>query len=208
VVVANINTGLLTVLAAVVGVTAALFVSIDALQRWRRWRPRPRNEAQRPLELEPKVGLDSAFLLEPPEKASDRGGQHALDTAIAMHPDAPGKLAEVRGVLAASDVYALGGPAGEISVPGQGTESDLLHFTIDANGEDRVMLPVFTQPDILRQTLLRNPDWQSLSVLQINGGDLLSARDPDVTLIINPWSQLEFQIPPGPPSPGTSNSPR
>ena len=78
----------------------------------------------------------------------------------------------------------------------QGSESDLLHFTIhDAQGAERVMLPVFTQPEIMRAALARNPDWQTLSVLQVQGQALLENVHPDVIVVINPWSRLEFQLP-------------
>jgi hypothetical protein len=33
-------------------------------------------------------------------------------------------------------------------------------------------------------------------VLEVDGGELLKNRDSDVTLVINPWSWLEFQLPP------------
>jgi len=93
-----------------------------------------------------------------------------------------------------SDVFALGRPAGDLSVPGQGTESDLLHFTVDLDGSDQVLLPVFTQPALMRQALLRNPDWQTLSVLEVHGRALYENIADDVTVVINPWSRLEFQL--------------
>lgn len=119
-----------------------------------------------------------------------------LEVVIALRGDQEDALASVREQFNKTDIYALGQPAGDTSVPGQGTESDLLHFTIDDDkGGEKVMLPVFTRPDIMRTALLRNPEWQMLSVLQVNGKALLENVDNDVTVVINPWSQLEFQIP-------------
>jgi hypothetical protein len=101
----------------------------------------------------------------------------------------------VRKELEKTDIYALGHPAGDTSVPGYGTESDVLHFSIDEEGKERVMLPVFTRPEIIRDALLKNPEWQTLSVLLINGKSLLDSADPEVTVVVNPWSDMEYQIP-------------
>jgi len=118
----------------------------------------------------------------------------ALAGAIRAGADTEGIAALLRG----TDVLALGESAGEMSAQGQSTESDLLHFEVEHEGTRRVMLPIFTRAEALRDAVLRNPDWQSLSILQVNGGSLLENRDPDVTLVLNPWSSLEFQIPPIP----------
>jgi hypothetical protein len=119
--------------------------------------------------------------------------RHALESAIA----ASGDSRAVRKLLAGTAIYALGEPAGDTSVPGQGTESDLLHFTIDEDEDELVMLPVFTNEEVLRDALIRNEDWLSLKVLEIDGGALLEARDDDVTLVVNPWSETtEFRVPP------------
>ena len=58
------------------------------------------------------------------------------------------------------------------------------------------MLPVFTQPEIMREALARNPDWQTLSVLQVQGRALMEHVHPNVIIVINPWSRLEYQLPP------------
>ena len=102
----------------------------------------------------------------------------------------------VREGVGSANVYALGQPAGDTSVPGHGTASDLLHFTIDDAGAEIVVLPVFTNPTAMREALIRNPEWQTHSVLQINGGALLDNIDDDVTVVINPWTDLEYQLPP------------
>lgn len=118
-----------------------------------------------------------------------------LEVLIALRGDQPDKATQVRQQFEKTDVYALGYPAGDTSVPGQGTESDLLHFTInDETGTERTMLPVFTRPEVMRDALLRNPEWQTLSVLQVHGKDLLDHVGLDVTVVINPWSSLEFQL--------------
>lgn len=120
-----------------------------------------------------------------------------LEVLIALRGDQADATATVKDQFGKTDIYALGHPAGDTSVAGHGSESDLLHFTIDdPSGVEKVMLPVFTRPDIMREALLRNPDWQQLSVLQVNGAALLDNVDDEVVIVINPWSRLEFQIPP------------
>jgi HEAT repeat protein len=99
--------------------------------------------------------------------------------------------------LAEAGIYALGHPAGDMSGPGAGTEADLLHFTVDDSDDEgktveRILLPVFTRPEIMRDALLRNPEWQVLDVLEINGGELLRNVDDDVSVVVNPWSDLEW----------------
>jgi len=105
-------------------------------------------------------------------------------------------LASVRNAVASAGIYTLGHPAGDTSVPGHGSESDLLHFTIDdETGTELTLLPVFTNASTLRSALLRNPDWQKLSVLEIHGEALLANIDDEVTVVINPWTDQEFQLP-------------
>jgi hypothetical protein len=95
-----------------------------------------------------------------------------------------------------SHIYALGEPSGDVRPGVSGTESDLLHFTADVAGREAVFLPVFTGLELMREPLEKNREWQTLSVLEIDGGALLDAADDDVTIIINPWSEKELQIPP------------
>jgi hypothetical protein len=126
-----------------------------------------------------------------------------LEVAIALKGDSPDAVESVRGELAKSEVFCLGQPAGHMATSQQGSESDLLHFTIhDAQGVERVMLPVFTQPEIMREALARNPDWQTLSVLQVQGRALMEKVHPSVIIVINPWSRLEYQLPPATREPG------
>ena len=120
-----------------------------------------------------------------------------LEVAIALKGDSPDAFETIRSELSRADIFCLGQPAGQMATAQQGSESDLLHFTIhDAQGSERVMLPVFTQPEIMRAALARNPDWQSLTVLQVQGEALLAHVHPDVIIVINPWSRLEYQLPP------------
>jgi hypothetical protein len=120
-----------------------------------------------------------------------------LEVLITIRGDKPDVAESVREELGKAAVYCLGQPAGEVSDAGLGSESDLLHFTVDeAKGVERVMLPVFTRPDVMREALLRNPDWQSLAVLQVSGRALLDNVDVDVTIVINPWTRLEFRLAP------------
>jgi tetratricopeptide (TPR) repeat protein len=120
----------------------------------------------------------------------------ALDEAIVLSEDDTDGIAVILQQFRMEDVFGLGYPAGDISPDGgHGTASDLLHFTIDDEAKgSRVLLPVFTQASIMRRALIRNPDWQNLSVLQVNGGALFDNVDNDVIVIINPWSRLEFEL--------------
>jgi hypothetical protein len=199
-----VDTTLLTGIAALVTAIAAAAVAIDALWRRQRTLHDVTDSVEKAVYLPapPGPGVDSSFLLRPADK---RPALDSLDQAI-QHRGAKetGKLTRVRDELARSNVYALGTPAGDTSVPSRGTESDLLHFTVE--DEDHVMLPVFTQPQILRSALERNPEWQKLSVLELNGGELLDAIDDDVTTVINPWSDLEFRIPPKHPKPSDATT--
>jgi hypothetical protein len=120
-----------------------------------------------------------------------------LELAIALRGDRPGSATEIR------DELSLGQPAGRMSTPQMGNEADLLHFTLDdAGGVERVMLPVFTRPEVMREALARNPDWQTLAVLQVQGQGLLEHVSDDVTIVIDPWSRLEFHLPSTPPAVG------
>jgi hypothetical protein len=126
------------------------------------------------------------------EKKSGAGSSSSVGSS------APGghTLGVVRELLGKVNILALGSPAG-IVTGSHGTESDLLHFTIDApDGSEIVMLPIFTDDSVLREALIRNPEWQDMSVLEIAAASLLGVVDPDVTVVLNPWSPLEFQIPP------------
>jgi tetratricopeptide (TPR) repeat protein len=134
------------------------------------------------------VGMDAPELEEVTElKNAITLGQQMAD------PDADDV---VRNALRQASIYALGEPAGEVE-EGKWTESELLHFTIDdpATGKEAVLLPVFTAAGPMRDALLRNPDWQSLSVLQIAGGALLNNLDPDVGIVTDPWTNGEHRLP-------------
>jgi hypothetical protein len=119
-----------------------------------------------------------------------------LETVITNEGDKPDAMTLVRQPFTEADVFALGQPVGDTSIPGTGTENDLLHFTGDGRfGVKSMMMPVFTQPNILREALLRNPNWPSQMVRQVNGKALLEKLSHDVTIVINPWSSLEFRLP-------------
>jgi tetratricopeptide (TPR) repeat protein len=120
----------------------------------------------------------------------------ALREAIALGKGAPEGADAVHDALRRSSVYALGETAGVVK-DGTGTESELLHFAIDSEvpGVDKVMLPVFTAAEPMRNALLRNPDWQTLSVLEVNGAALTENIDPEVHIVIDPWADGEFQLP-------------
>ena len=122
-----------------------------------------------------------------------------LDTAqladairsASSHPDA---IREVREALARGDVFAIGNAAGNLSAPGRGAKSDIVTYADEE--QEGVLMPVFTRVDVMRSALLRNPAWQSLDILLVNGEELVQNVDPDVTIIIDPSSELEFRVPP------------
>jgi hypothetical protein len=120
----------------------------------------------------------------------------ALESAI----EANAGEAAVEGLFRRSEVYGLGRASRDTSVPGhvaEGAEGDILHFSLeDDDGHEVVFMPIFTRTDVLSDSLERNPEWASLEVLLLNGGDLLDHRDADVTLVIDPWSPFEFQLAP------------
>jgi hypothetical protein len=107
-----------------------------------------------------------------------------------------GEPTAIRAELAGVDVYALGSVSGTAEA-GQGTESDIIHVAmVDSDGSLLAFVPVFTQFGILGESLLRNPEWQTVDVLKVNGGKLMKGVEPIVTIVINPWSPLEFRLPP------------
>jgi hypothetical protein len=192
---AAVDTTLLTTLAGIVAVIAGVAVALDTTRRQRRsLRPlRDNVEKTVKVDAQPNVAVDSSFLL---GSAAKGVGQDPLDAAIAGRARGSGKLADVLRSLTTSDIYALGRVESDASATGADAKSDLLQFAVEADGKPRFIMPVFTQPEILRQALLRNPDWQTQSVLEMSGSDLLPAIGDDVTVIINPWSDLEYEIPP------------
>jgi PHD/YefM family antitoxin component YafN of YafNO toxin-antitoxin module len=120
--------------------------------------------------------------------------EDAIRTAAAM----PDPVSAVREALMHVNVFAVGSPAGDVAPEASGgTESDIVTYAIeDDDGQGGVMLPVFTRVDVLRSALIRNTDWQSLAILQLNGKELIQNVDPDVTIVVNPWSDREFRVPP------------
>ncbi len=98
-----------------------------------------------------------------------------------------------------ADIFGLGEPAGVVSETEggvHGTETELLHFTIDdESGNELEILPLWSRLDYMREAQLRNPDWQSLHVLEINIGELMANRDRDVIVVFDPWSEHELHKP-------------
>jgi SseB protein N-terminal domain len=132
--------------------------------------------------------------MSPQEMPEDDQASARLEEIIAEGGEGEDRVQKVRDALSASSVVALGQPAGD-PLATEGTESDLLHFTIEKSGVDKVMLPVFTRRELADEALRRNPDWQSLTYLQMPGGRLLENVDPDVSVVINPWTRVEFILP-------------
>jgi len=121
-----------------------------------------------------------------------------LERVEAVLRQAAGNLDQAQAIRAAVsevEIYALGHMAGDTSVLDRGTDSDLLHFAVDIEDREVILLPVFTNAGVMREALLRNPEWQQLSVLSVNGGALLANVDDEVAVVVDPWSELEFRIP-------------
>ena len=110
--------------------------------------------------------------------------------------DAPDESA-VGTLLSESQILAIGYPAGDTSMPGHGTEADLLHFAIDdEGGNELVMLPIFTNIEFTRDALYRNLEWRVTAVLAIEWQALWENIDDGVIVVVNPWSPLEYQFRP------------
>jgi hypothetical protein len=116
-----------------------------------------------------------------------------LERLIAAALSGVEPLASVIEQFSKTDVYAFGLPAGDTSVPDRGTESDLVH-SADEHGREE--LKVFTGFRFLRVALQHDVDLQQMLVLRVNGGELYENVADNVTIVINPWSDLEFRIPP------------
>jgi tetratricopeptide (TPR) repeat protein len=115
----------------------------------------------------------------------------SFEKLILRHQHDLAESAEVLEDLSHQRGYTLGAPP---EVPSAGEPgSDILHFAIGANDAEQVYLPAFTRPEYLQDALYRNPAWFNLAVLDMQLGDLLDAIDSDVRLVINPWSDLEYQ---------------
>ncbi len=122
---------------------------------------------------------------------------HPLEVLIAIKRTGPEHMQKIREEFSRSEVFALGMAAGSQTEDGSSTEGDLLHFAIDDEdtGDEKIMFPVFTRPDAIREAVNRNPDWMQLSVLQVKGDDLLEHLEHDVTIVVNPWTDLEYLLP-------------
>ncbi len=125
---------------------------------------------------------------------ADRLDTAQLADAIRSASSDPDAVSEVREALARGDVFAIGNAAGDLSAPGRGAKSDIVTYADEE--QEGVLMPVFTRVDVMRSALLRNPAWQSLDILLVSGEELVQNVDPDVTIIIDPSSELEFRVPP------------
>ncbi len=99
---------------------------------------------------------------------------------------------KVREAFKESNVWILG-PKDD----SKQSDVDILHYTIDdESGKESVMLPAFTSADALRQALIVNDEWRAQNVLHVQGGELLPLLQADVTVIVDPWTHLEFRFKP------------
>jgi hypothetical protein len=119
----------------------------------------------------------------------------ALESAI-MLADGLAGATLVREHLARSTVYTLGRLPAEFAASGSAPESDILHFRAgDQHSGEHMVTPVFTRPEAMSVALRSNPAWNALTVIAVQGGSLLENLDLDVTVVINPWTPLEFHVP-------------
>ncbi len=140
-------------------------------------------------QLESQISLLAAEPAEPlplPPPAED-----LLRLEAVLEPDGARDRELVREAIQGTWVYALGKP-----VPGDGEapSSDLLHCSFDRDAAEVTVLPVFTRADAIRIALLRYPEWQVYSVLKVKGRELIDNIDPDVNIIVNPWTATEFEL--------------
>lgn len=139
--------------------------------------------------LRQKITYDEADVMAP-------SGALNLKAIIRDSREQTGSESRVLEAIWTTQIYALGAPAGQKS-RNRGTESDLLHFTIDDEaGTEIVLLPIFTTLSRIQPAIIMNPSWSLLSVLQLDGAALLQNIDDEVHVAINPWTDLEFRLPP------------
>ena len=142
----------------------------------------------------------------------DRLG-HAEETAYGWLPptpleraiserDLPDRASAVSRQFAAAELVALGTPAGQSAAPGRAARSDLLCLSGEEGGRPDVVIPVFTRTALLVPALLREPPWRDLPVLTLRGEDLLADLGEDETILIDPWTPLQFRITPAEARPG------
>jgi hypothetical protein len=130
-----------------------------------------------------------AAATEPPE-ALPPPSEDLLRLEAALEPNGSREL--VCEAIRGTEVHALGQL---VHAVGEAPSSKLLHYTVDSDeGTELTMLPIFTRGDTIHIALLRNPEWQALSVLKINGRALLNNIDTDVNLVVNPWAASEFVL--------------
>jgi len=109
-----------------------------------------------------------------------------VETILALD-DVPTKAGLVRELLAKRDVFAIGRSVDE-------GNSDLLSVPFDDPQEGRLdLVPVFTSLELAEEARLRRPEWQTMDILQVRGGDLVN--DADITVVVNPLSRLELRLP-------------
>ncbi len=144
------------------------------------------------------LGMRLEINFAPPSDEVLRGmpGEEKRDALAAGLAEAVHRRADqsqIISLLQDTTVYALGEPV----VGNRAAGTNLLHVTVNLEEGDgeTVLLPVFTGPNHMREALLRNSQWLSLAVLEVNGGDLLHNIDRDVTIVINPWSDLQYLTP-------------
>lgn len=109
-----------------------------------------------------------------------------LDKAIRTETD-------IEGAFRHAKVLVLGQPAGKELPDGRHEESEIVHFYDEElpppDGEKPAFVPVFTRPELMRGALLKKPDWQTLSILEVDGNGLLNNLSSDARVILNPWSK-------------------
>jgi SseB protein N-terminal domain len=116
-----------------------------------------------------------------------------LEALIAEWGDDPDADDMIRERLRASTVLTLTALETLDVESGESSESAVVAFTVEGNPSRYV--PLFTGPDRCRQALELQPAWSYLAIVEVNGEELLAGADPEAILAINPWTDLEFQLP-------------
>lgn len=112
-----------------------------------------------------------------------------LETALGLPDIDPTKTTRVINLLQRVNLLTLGNQVGP-------TQTKLLFYKLDDPMDwGRFFVPAFTRDEYLNNAIFRNREWARLSRLSVRGKGLLEAIG-DATLVLNPYTRLEFRLPP------------
>jgi hypothetical protein len=112
-----------------------------------------------------------------------------LETALGLPDVDPTKTSRVVNALQRASLLTLGDKVGP-------TQTKLLRYKVDDPAAwGRFFVPAFTREEYLNNAVFHNREWGRLSRLAVRGKDLLDAVG-DATLVLNPYTRLEYGLPP------------